>query len=130
MTQTIERARHHVARMHPAIQGEGGDAQTFKVAVVLVKGFNLSEKEAWPILCDYNSRCEPSWSEKELHHKLHSAMNLPPASLSSDPMIGISRGRKRQLRPPKLIGIPGLFTKSDPPSNLPPRIHGTVISRR
>lgn len=49
---------------------------TFAVAVVLRYGFDLSEEESWPILIDYNKRCEPPWSEKELRHKLTSAGKL------------------------------------------------------
>jgi hypothetical protein len=44
--------------------------------VALVHGFALSEEQAWPILCDYSSRCSPPWSEGELRHKMESAGKL------------------------------------------------------
>jgi hypothetical protein len=67
------RAAKYVAKMAPAISGNGGHDTTFNVAQTLVKGFNLPEAEAWPILLDYNGRCQPPWSERDLRHKLDSA---------------------------------------------------------
>lgn len=71
-----ERAATHVATMDAAISGNGGHNATFAVAIALIHGFNLSEDEAWPILLDYNKRCKPPWTEKELRHKLEGADNL------------------------------------------------------
>lgn len=72
----IERATRYVATMPPAISGSGGHLATFNVAVALIHGFDLSEDEAWPILLEYNKRCQPPWTEKELRHKLASAGKL------------------------------------------------------
>lgn len=73
---TIDRALAYVAKMPAAISGRGGHAATFAVAKALVHGFALSESQAWPILLDYNKRCQPPWSEAELRHKLKSAGKL------------------------------------------------------
>src|SRR5262249_18181074 len=45
-----ERARRYVAKMPAAIAGENGHDATFAVAQVLVRGFDLPESQAWPIL--------------------------------------------------------------------------------
>jgi hypothetical protein len=62
--------------MDPAIEGHGGDAKTFRVARVLVIGFGLSQDEAFPLLLEYNERCQPLWSAAELRHKLNMADRL------------------------------------------------------
>jgi hypothetical protein len=60
--------------MPPAISGEGGHDATFKVAVALICGFDLSIGDAFDILSDhYNFRCVPPWSDEELFHKLEHA---------------------------------------------------------
>jgi hypothetical protein len=95
----VERARRYVAKMPPAISGQGGHNSTFAAAVALVKGFDLTIEQARPILAEYNQRCEPAWSVAELEHKLTSAS-------------GTVDDRKRGW----LIGEPGIDgKKSSPP---------------
>jgi hypothetical protein len=67
------RIRAYVARMPAAISGSGGHVATLKVANALVLGFGLSIDDAWPYLEEYNARCEPPWTMKELEHKLTEA---------------------------------------------------------
>jgi hypothetical protein len=74
--EVIERARRYVAKLEGAIAGSGGHNATFHVACVLVKGFDLSEGEALTVMREYNLRCSPSWSERDLQHKVASAMSL------------------------------------------------------
>lgn len=69
----IERARRYVAKMEPAISGAGGHNATFAVACVLIRGFSLPEKDAWILMEEYNGRCKPQWSEREIAHKLKQA---------------------------------------------------------
>jgi hypothetical protein len=77
----IERARAYLARCPGAISGQGGHNRTFFVACKLVKGFGLSPDEALDILVtDYNPRCEPPWTEKELRHKVDDAAKQPDDS--------------------------------------------------
>ncbi len=73
----FRRARQYVAKMPPAISGQGGHDQTFEVACKLVLGFNLTPGSALGIMREYNARCEPKWSERELWHKLNSADKQP-----------------------------------------------------
>ena len=73
MTDLLERARKYVSRMDAAVSGSGGHTATFKVAVALIHGFALAWAEAWALLIEYNERCQPRWSLKELEHKLKQA---------------------------------------------------------
>jgi hypothetical protein len=68
-----ERARKYVAKMDPAIAGQKGHRATWDVALVLMRGFSLTEDRAYAVLCEYNTRCDPPWSERELRHKLDGA---------------------------------------------------------
>jgi hypothetical protein len=72
MTQQ-ERAARYIAKLQPAVAGQGGHAATFSAACRLVE-FGLAESEAWPVLLEWNrSHCQPLWSEGELRHKLADA---------------------------------------------------------
>lgn len=76
-TPITERAARYLAEIPPAISGQGGHNQTFRAACVLVVGFNLSVDDALPLLAEWNTRCQPPWTEKELLHKLESADKQP-----------------------------------------------------
>jgi hypothetical protein len=71
----IERAGRYVDRMPASISGSHGHDAAWHVAVVLIRGFKLTAEEAWPIFLEFNTRCQPPWSEKELRHKLEDAEN-------------------------------------------------------
>ena len=73
----IERARRYVAAIPGAVSGQGGHNQTFAVASAVVHGFALEEGDAWIVIAEYNARCNPPWSERELQHKIRSAMQSP-----------------------------------------------------
>lgn len=76
-TPLAERARQYVAKMPEAISGSSGHKAAFRVAVVLVRGFELDDDTALAILTqDYNPRCQPAWKRKELAHKVESARAL------------------------------------------------------
>jgi hypothetical protein len=65
----------------PAISGQGGHAQTFKIACKLVKGFALPGEDAYQLLLrEFNPRCQPPWSERELRHKIDDAAKSSGAS--------------------------------------------------
>lgn len=68
-----ERARRYLARMPPAVTGQGGHNATFRVACVLVLGFNLPIEEAAPLFQEWNANCQPPWSDRDLMHKLTDA---------------------------------------------------------
>src|SRR5262249_2167871 len=70
----VECARRYVAKMPPAISRRRGHDATFAVAQVVFRGFSLSEAAGRPIIEEYNQRCQPPWSEKELDHKIRQAI--------------------------------------------------------
>ncbi len=106
MNQTLsayDRARAYVDSIPGAISGNEGHNQTFSVAMVLVHGFALSEGEALALLREYNQRCQPTWSEKEMVHKIHSAISTPCSKsrgylLESFPNTGLSRAKATPLK--------------------------------
>lgn len=69
-----ERAIKYIAKMDPAIEGQGGHAATWAVARKLAQDFGLDEDATFRILWnEYNPRCLPPWSQRELKHKAHEA---------------------------------------------------------
>lgn len=69
-----KRALSYLAKCPPAISGSGGHNTTFRVACLLTHGFGLSEATALGLLCEYNRRCRPEWSLRELRHKVAQAL--------------------------------------------------------
>jgi hypothetical protein len=59
----------------PLSPDAGGHDATFAVAAALVHGFALGEADAMAVLQEYNQRCSPPWSERDLAYKLRSAAN-------------------------------------------------------
>lgn len=71
---SIDRARRYLTEIPGAVSGSGGHNQTFAAACALVNGFALSEHDAFALLAaEYNQRCSPPWSDRELWHKIKSA---------------------------------------------------------
>jgi hypothetical protein len=69
----VDRARHYTAAIPPAIAGQHGDVHTFRVCCRLVRGFALTDDDALSVLREWNSRCLPPWSERELLDKVSRA---------------------------------------------------------
>lgn len=69
----VERARAFLRRVDPAITGQQGDRRTFRVCCRVVRGFALSDDEALVALADWNARCEPPWTERDLRQKVTNA---------------------------------------------------------
>lgn len=69
----VERARAFLQRVDPAVAGQQGDLRTFRVCCRIVRGFDLSDDEAVGALREWNARCEPPWSERELRQKVTNA---------------------------------------------------------
>ena len=73
-----ERARMYLASCDAAISGQGGHNATLHAAHALVVGFALDDVAALGLLMsDFNPRCVPPWTEKELRHKVESALANP-----------------------------------------------------
>lgn len=70
----LKRASAYLARVPPAIEGQGGSDQTFKAAQHMVIGFDLSEADAFALLWnEYNPRCVDHWDEDGLRRKVAEA---------------------------------------------------------
>jgi len=71
--QLLRRARAYVAAVPPAIEGQGGDLHTFQLAAKLVRGFALSDADAFDLLREWNQGCQPPWTDRELEDKIRGA---------------------------------------------------------
>jgi hypothetical protein len=69
----MTRARHYLSALPPAVSGQHGDIATFRACCRLVRGFLLTDNDALSILHDWNARCQPPWTERELTAKLRYA---------------------------------------------------------
>jgi hypothetical protein len=69
----VRRAQAYLSKVPGAVQGEGGDDATYRVACILVRDFALSFEQALPIFRKWNATCEPPWQEKDLVAKLRHA---------------------------------------------------------
>lgn len=66
-------AQRYAGGVPGAIQGTGGDNQTYILACRLVRGFGLSDDEALDILRVWNQSCEPAWEDEQLLAKVKHA---------------------------------------------------------
>lgn len=72
------RAVAYLDKIDPAVSGEAGHNQTLKAAMI-GPGFDLEPETCFRLLRDnFNSRCVPPWSERELRHKIESAYEREP----------------------------------------------------
>ena len=78
-----ERARRYLERIEPAIAGQHGDLHTFKVCCRLVRGFALGKDQAFAVLSEWNLRCNPPWTERELRDKISRALRYGREELGS-----------------------------------------------
>lgn len=72
--RVLTRAPAYLRATPPAVQGEGGDTHTFGVVCRMVRGFDLAESDAREVLSEWNQRCQPPWSERELDEKIDGAL--------------------------------------------------------
>ena len=103
-----QRASRYVEALPSAISGSRGHDALFRVACALAQGFALQDAEAWPILLEYNARCLPPWSERELKHKLAEARKVQHHEPKGY-LLDTSEEPKRPA-PPRIIGritLPG-----------------------
>lgn len=69
----FDRARRYVEKCDPAVQGSGGRTHTFMLAQRLVRGFDLSVADAFVLMSEWNQRCLPPWSDRDLRAKCEEA---------------------------------------------------------
>ncbi len=77
----IARASAYLAKITPAVSGQGGHDQTFNAACALIKGFDLTVAEARPLMAAWNTACVPPWDAADLEHKLADADARPDDKL-------------------------------------------------
>ena len=71
--RSILRARAYLATMPDAVSGQGGHDTIWRAALHL-RGFDLTADEVIGLLwTEYNPRCQPPWSEREVRHKVADA---------------------------------------------------------
>lgn len=73
----IERARKYLQMLPPAVSGQSGHNATFHAACILVLGFGLERNIGLALLREWNAVCQPPWSDRELEHKIDSALKQP-----------------------------------------------------
>ena len=93
-SNVVERCRRYVAKQEPSISGSCGHDSAWHAAQTIARGFALSFADGYPILEEFNNRCQPPWSEKELRHKWEDAAEKSRKPLGyilnrSRPMPGI-----------------------------------------
>jgi hypothetical protein len=67
------RARAYLAKLPPAVSGQGGHTTTFNAVAAVMIGFDLDgDTTASLIAGEYNGRCDPPWSAREIKHKIDS----------------------------------------------------------
>jgi hypothetical protein len=72
-TDVIERARRYLAALPLAVSGQHGDVTTFRACCRVVRGFLLDDADALALIREWNARCAPPWSERELMDKIRRA---------------------------------------------------------
>jgi hypothetical protein len=66
----VRQAEIYARKFDPAVSGQNGHSHTFWVVQRVVRGFALSDSEAYSILSVWNQSCQPPWSERELRRKI------------------------------------------------------------
>jgi hypothetical protein len=74
-SRAFQSAAKYLDKCPIAISGQGGHNTTFAVVSKVVRAFpELEENELWILLDDWNSRCDPPWSKRDLMHKISDAL--------------------------------------------------------
>ncbi len=77
-TQESHNLAAQIIRSAPgAVSGRGGHNYTFALACRLVHEFDLSVDSAFSLMREWNFRCQPPWSERELRRKVEHAYRTP-----------------------------------------------------
>jgi hypothetical protein len=72
--KVLHRASLYLKNVPPAIEGKAGGPQTYKTALKLMDGFDLSQEEClYLLLQHYNPRCIPPWNSSDLKDKIEAA---------------------------------------------------------
>jgi len=69
----ITRARNWLAKAEPAVSGQHGHDKLFFCCCRMFQVFDLTLEQAFPLILEYNSKCQPPFSERDVLHKLQDA---------------------------------------------------------
>ena len=106
-----ERIARYMAATPPAISGNHGHPQTFKVACDLVNGWSLPPLCALTWLRIYNERCQPRWTLGELQHKIDDAVNADHGKPRGH-LLGVNGGcPSGELRPSAFMRVAPKFDR-------------------
>lgn len=118
VASAYRRAQAYLAKLPPSIQGQNGSGALWTAAQAMVRGFCLPAADALEILAvDFNPRCEPPWSDRELEHKVADAANksqLPDGYLLDAQRPEFDRTPRLHAVPPE----PPPPTDADAPASL------------
>lgn len=101
---TLERARRWLAATPPAVAGNDGHGHTYHVVSELLHGWDLGPNQVLGLIRDWNARCDPPWTAKELNHKVEQAM-------SRSHEYDKPRGHRLKSEAPPRYEIPGPITR-------------------
>jgi replicative DNA helicase len=77
-TPLMDRAAKYLAKMDASVSGSSGHNTAWRAACAMVHGFGLAAGQALQLLGgEWNARCNPPWSQKELLHKVKQASAAP-----------------------------------------------------
>jgi len=92
----VQRAKLYLDRVPGAVQGEAGDKHTLSAACRIARGFALPKDISLKLLFDWNRKCRPAWSEKEIRQKVENALKYGTEPIghliNSDPPKGKPKG--------------------------------------
>jgi|GEM_PF-2428521 len=78
MPNIEQRAVAYLRKCEPSVSGQKGHDRAFAAARAVRYGFSLSEGDTLALLQEeFNPRCQPPWSERELLHKIREADTKP-----------------------------------------------------
>jgi hypothetical protein len=117
-----KRVTAYLTKCPGAISGQGGHTQTLKTAISLGPGFNLSPDECLAYMRQYNTKCEPQWSDRELEHKVTEAYKVESQRgwlLDADragyqkPKATRSKAASADDEAPSVLPLPGVAAGDD-----------------
>jgi hypothetical protein len=77
-------AKLYLEKADGAVAGSGGHSNTFRIAAVLVEGFGLGRDDAIGLMTEWNHKCQPPWSERDLEKKVDDAIKkIDPSRIGS-----------------------------------------------
>ena len=117
MKTPLDSARNYLAKLPAAVSGAGGHNATLTAACWCVR-FGLDDTDALALLAEFNQRCQPPWTEKELAHKLTAARRKATPQARARLVWKLER-KTPQACPPPVIQPPA----PPPEPQAPPERH-------